>query len=214
MPLPSDTEPQVSVVRAPFPVPYGLFVALGVYALLVLGYTWATYWRSPAYQAAEHFAEATQLLGVDDGRKVDAATLERAAVHFLDAARLAPEVKFLHQRVEAMRFRFDERGFKLPRGYVQQAERLSEIYTQLENERAPLLVVGVRDRGWAPDQLLAGPGKVFLWSLLGAGLVILVWAYLRFSGRAVHTKVHEERLKATEDEVQRLGEYRNRPPRA
>jgi cytochrome c-type biogenesis protein CcmH/NrfF len=55
---------------------------------------------------------------------------------------------------------------------------------------------------------------VLLWSLPGAGLIILVWAYLRFSGRAVHTKEHEERLKATEAEVQRLGEYRNRPPRA
>lgn len=214
MPLPSDTEPQVRAVRAPFPVPYGLFIALLVYGLLVLGYVWATYWGAPAYLAAEHFAQATQLLGVDDGRKADEATLRLAAGHYLDAAALVPEVKYLHERVEAMRFRFDERGFKLPRGYVQQAERLSERYTQLEAERAPLLVVGARDRGWAPEQLLAGPGKVFLWSLPGAGVILLVWAYLRFSGRAVLKQEREAQLKATEAEVKRLGEYRNRPPRA
>src|SRR5688572_30016957 len=53
--------------RPPFPVPYGLFIALGLYAVGVLGYVYEAYWNSDEYVAAEHFVAASELLGLDDG---------------------------------------------------------------------------------------------------------------------------------------------------
>lgn len=211
MPSTHDTQPELPRVGSRLAVPYGLFLVLGLYGLLVLGYVWASFWNAPAYRAAEHHAQGTQLLGADDGRKADPATLARAANHLLEAARLMPQVKALHERVEAMRFRFDERGLQLPRDYVRHAETLSALYTRLEAEQAPLLVVGVRHQGWAVDQLLEGPRKAFLLSLPGAGLLVLLWACLRFSGRARRARDHEAELKQAEADVERLGSLRKPP---
>src|SRR5688572_21947334 len=52
--------------RQPFPVPYGLFIVLGAYALGVVGYVWATYWNSDDYVAAAHYEAAGELLGLED----------------------------------------------------------------------------------------------------------------------------------------------------
>ncbi|MBL8950715.1 MAG: hypothetical protein JNK82_08060 [Myxococcaceae bacterium] len=199
--------------RQPFPVPYGLFIVLALYAVAVVGYVWATYWNSPEYVAAEHFAQATQLLGVDDGRKVSQRTLTEAYQHYLEAARLMPRVKELHERTEAMRWRFQERGFKMEHDLQMRAEAVSALWERIQREEQPMLVVGLRDRGWQPAQLLAGPGKTFLYALPGALVIVVVWAWLRFSDRKVRGDEHEAELKKIEAEVQALDGHRSRPPK-
>jgi len=189
-------------------VPYGLFIVLGIYGVGVLGYVWATYWRSPEYQAAEHWNAAIQLLGVDEGRKCSQADLERAFDHLAEAARLMPRVRGLPERLERLRWRFEERGFKLSEDRKRRAEAVSAVTQRLEQEGEPWLVVGSRDRGWAPDQLMEGPSKAVWWSIPGGVVILLVWAYLQFSGRAVRQKEHEAHLKAQEAEVKALGAFR------
>src|SRR6185436_3525798 len=68
-------------VKQPFPVPYGLFVVLALYAGCVVGYVYFTYWSSPPYVAAEHYAAASELLGVDDGRTCSREALTDAYQH-------------------------------------------------------------------------------------------------------------------------------------
>jgi hypothetical protein len=188
------------VQRQPLPVPYGLFIALAVYALAVVGYVYATYWNSPEYLAAEHFAAAGELLGLDDGRQASQETLTQAYQHYLEAARLMPRVKLLHERTEAMRWRFDERHFKMDHDLAMRAEAVATIWQRIQTEEEPMLVVGTRDRGWQPAQLLEGPGRTVLYSLPGAALIVVVWAWLRFSASRVHEDEHEKKLKQLERE--------------
>jgi len=197
--------------RQPFPVPYGLFIVLAVYALCVAGYVWATYWSSPEYVAAEHVVAANQLLGVDDGRKASQATLTEAYQHYLEAARLMPRVKELHERTEAMRWRFEERGFKMEHDLKMRAEAVAAVWDRIQREEQPMLVVGLRDRGWQPAQLLDGPGRTFLYSLPGALVIVVVWAWLRFSGKKVRQTEHEAELKKLEAEVAALDGNRAKP---
>ncbi len=199
---------QAAPPKRKFPVPWGLFVALAVYALAVWGYVWKTYWSSPEYLAAQHYAQALRILGVDDGRKCSEKELLRAFEHVLEAARLMPRVKPLVEHAERLRWRFDERKLKLPEEYKRRVEAVSAVTRRIEQEQEPWLVVGVRDKGWAADQLLEGPEKVVWWSIPGGVVIILIWAYGRFSARAVRDREHEEDLKAKEREVEQLAEYR------
>lgn len=192
-----------------FPVPWGLFVVLAVYALAVVGYIWKTYWESPGYQAAEHYARALSLLGVDDGRKSTAKELEAAFGHVLEAARLVPEDKGLAQHTERLRWRFEERGFKLNPDLVRKSELVSKAAQRVEEERSPWLAIGSRDRGWAPDQLLAGPERVVWWSSPGAVLIIAVWVYGQFGAKKAREKEHEENLRKDEAAAKALGAWRD-----
>src|SRR4051794_27390212 len=158
-------------------MPYGLFIVLAVYGLCVLGYVYLTYWNSPAYLAAEHFQDAGELLGLDDGRKASQETLTQAYGHYLEAARLMPRVKLLHERTEAMRWRFDERHFKMEKDLAMRAEAVAMLWQRIQQEEDPLLVVGARDRGWQPAQLLEGPGRTFWYSLPGGLVIVVAWAW-------------------------------------
>jgi len=212
-PLPSKP-PAPPKSRPRFPVPYGLFIALAVYALAVLAYVKFQYWDSPEYQAAEHYARALYLLGVDDGRKCSEKQLTEAMEHVLEAARLVPDEKSLAEHAERLRWRYDERKFKIPKDLERRAELVSASAQRKEREKDPWLVVGVRDRGWGPEQLLGGPKRAVLWSLPGGVLIILFWAYGRFSARAVREREHEEELKQREAEVKALGKFREGLPAA
>jgi hypothetical protein len=198
--------------RQPFPVPYGLFLVLGVYALMVLIYVWSTYWRSPEYLAAEHYQQAADLLGLDDGQTASKEALLSAYEHYLEAARLVPKATVLQKRVEAMRWRLDQRGFKLDHDLTMRAEAVAMLWQRIQQQGDPLLVVGARDRGWQPDQLLEGPTRSLLWSLPGFGLLIAIWAWLRFSGQAVRERQREEELKKIEAENAEVDAERQRRP--
>jgi hypothetical protein len=195
--------------RAKFPVPWGLFIVLGVYGFGVLGYVWKTYWQSPEYQAAEAYTRALSVLGVDDGRSCTQAQLEAAFSDVLEAARLIPENKALAQHTERLRWRFDERGFTLPKDFARRAELVSLAARRVEEERSPWLAVGSRDRGWAPDQLLAAPSSVAWWSTPGVVLILAVWAVGQFSAKKVREREHEAALKRGEADVAALGQWRD-----
>ncbi|MDP1826691.1 MAG: hypothetical protein Q8L48_25700 [Archangium sp.] len=217
MPSPAVKQPPPKAPPArKFPVPYGLFIVLAVYALCVYGYIWTNYWNSPEYKAALGYAKALMILGVDDGRKCSEAQLTEAFEATLEAARLMPDERQLVDHLESLRHRFAERKFKLKPELVKKVEMMSANTMRIEQERKAWLVVGQRDRGWAPDQLLAGPERVVLWSIPGGVLIIAFWAYTRFSGKAARDKDHEADLKQAEREVEELGDFRrglgSRPP--
>ena len=191
-----------------FPVPYGLFIVLGVYALGVLGYVWHTYWNSPEYKAAMSYARALRILGVDDGRKCSEPELTKAFELTLEAARLMPEERVLVDHLERLRHRFDERKFKLSSELIQRTEMMAANTRRIAESRKSVLVIGTRDKGWAPDQLLEGPERAVMWSIPGAVLIIAFWAYTRFSSAAVRAKEHEAQLKKQESEVEELGHFR------
>jgi hypothetical protein len=190
-------------------VPWGLFVVLALYGLLVFGYVWKTYYEAPEYQAAQHYAKALALLGVDDGRSCSEAKLREAFRHVLEAARLMPQEKELATHTERLRWRFDERGFRPDVEDVRKAELVSKAARRVDEERQPWLVTGSRDRGWAADQLLAGPERVVWWSSPGAVLIIAVWAYGQFGSRKAREREHEADLSRGEADLEKLAAYRS-----
>lgn len=194
--------------RQPFPVPWGLFIVLAAYSLLVLGYVWATYWNSPEYQAAKGYAHALRLLGVDDGRKCSQAELEEAFDLVAEAARLVPTEHGLAEHLERLRWRFDERKFPLSVDRKHRSEFISVLAKKEADARKAWLVIGSRDKGWAADQLLAGPQTTVLWSTPGFVVILVVWAWLRFTGRNVSGDEKEKDLRQQEAHLKELGRFR------
>ncbi len=189
-------------------MPWGLFIVLGVYALCVYGYIYTQYWDSPEYKAAMSYARALSILGVDDGRKCSEAELNRGFELTMEAALLMPDELQLVEHLENLRHRFAERKFKLKQESVNKVEMMSAHTMRIEQEKKAWLVVGSRERGWAPDQLLRGPERVVLWSIPGGVLIIAFWGYTRFSGKTARDKDHEAGLKESEREVEELGDFR------
>ncbi len=209
-----DTDPEVPAVaaaKAPrLGVPWGLFVALGVYALLVLGYVWATYWRSADYQAAVHWDQTWAMLGRDAGKNATQAELTQGYRHLLEAARLKPEVKSFHTELERLNWRFSEKGWQVPPELRHASEAVAGLWQRIQQERKPILVVGLRDRGWAPEQLVQGPRRVLMWSPVGGLLIVGVWAYGRFNARRVREQEKEVETQKLERELAERARMRRR----
>lgn len=196
--------------KIPFSVPWGLFVLLGLYAAGVYLYIWANYYDSPEYKAARSYARALALLGDGDGRRCSEDNLNQAFKLTMEAAVLLPENRDLVEHLESLRHRFDERHLKLNKEWVNQVEMMSAHTLKREQERQSIGVVGMRDKGWHPEQLLEGPQRVVMWSIPGAVLIIAFWAYTKLNRRAQRAKEHEEQLRAQEKEVEELGRFRAR----
>ncbi len=178
------------VQRNKFPIPWGLFVVLVLYSLGVWAYVWLTVWQAPQYVAAQHWGRADTLLGVDEGRTVSPETLLAAFDEVLEAARLLPEEEQFAEQLERLRARFAERRLPLDPSRLQRAEAVSASARRIQEARAPLLVVGARDRKWAPDQLAEKPQRIVLWSLPGGALILAVWAYLTVTAFIVRARDH------------------------
>ncbi len=206
--MPSSAAKKPKSASRGFPIPWGLFIVLGVYAASVYGYIWSQYWNSPEFKAAMSYARALSLLGVDDGRRVSEADLNRGFELTMEAALLMPDELQLVEHLENLRHRFEERKFKMKQDWVNKVEMMSAHTMRIEQEKKAWLVVGSRDRGWAPDQLLRGPERVVLWSIPGGVLIIAFWAYTRFSTKAAMEKDHEDGLKESERELAELGDFR------
>lgn len=205
------TAPEVPVAqRRIAALPWGLLMAWAVYALLVLGYVWATYWRSADYQAAVHYRAAHEVLGPSEGRHSTREELTEAYRHLLEAARLKPEVRTFHDELESLNWRFDERHWRVPEHLRHSAEAVAMTWTNIQKQNAPILVVGLRDRGWAPDQLLEGPSRVLRWAPLGAILIAAVWAFGRFNAKRQREEEKEKELRALEDELASIDRHRAR----
>lgn len=191
-----------------FPIPWGLFVVLAVYAGAVYGYIWAQYWNSPEYRAAMAYAKALMILGTDDGRRCSEAELNRAFELTMDAALLMPDEVQLVEHLENLRHRYEERKFKLSKEWINKVEMMSAHTLRIEQAKKGWLVVSQRDKGWAPEQLLGGPQRIVLWSIPGGVLIIAFWAYTRFSAKRVREDDHLADQKQVERELEELGEWR------
>lgn len=191
-----------------FPIPWGLFIVLAVYAAGVYGYIWSQYWNSPEYKAAQAYAKALLILGTDDGRRCSEADLNRAFELTMQAALLMPDEVQLVEHLENLRHRYEERKFKLNKDWINRVEMMSAHTLRLEQAKKGWMVVSQRDKGWAPEQLLAGPERIVLWSLPGGVLIIAFWGYTRFSARRVREDDHLADQKSLEREVEDLGKWR------
>ncbi len=191
-----------------FKIPWGLFAVLGVYAGGVGAYVYVNYYNAPEYKAAQHYANALALLGDDDGRSCSEKDLNRAFELILQAAVLMPKQTNLPKHLEALRYRFDERKFKLRKDFIERAEMMSANTRRHEDAKKGWLVISAYDKGWTPEQTMGGPRRAVLWSLPGAVFIVVFWAYTRFSHRAARAKEHEKKLQDVEHEVEELGEFR------
>lgn len=209
-PNPAQTPRPASPPRPPFPVPIGLFVAIGIYAAAVLGYVNATYWSTPEYQASEHIEQAAELLGGDEGKSLDQKKMEEAYGHYLEACRLVPKERWIHEKLQRLRYKMDERGMTLSRELALRSDALAMLLQRAENEGAPMMVVGLRDRGWTPEQVLGGPKTVALWSIPGGVFISIFFLYRRWTERRVHGEGKEAESKKLENELVDLERARTR----
>ena len=206
---PASTLSVVPAAKRPsFPVPWGLFIVLALYTGGVLLFIWQQYWSSPDYQAMEHSYAASELLGNDDGKTISPAKLNEAFDHLLEAARLAPQEPAFAKHLERLRWRYDERKLTLDSTRKHQVEAVSELARRTADARAPTLVMGARDRGWASDQLLAAPRRTMLWSIPGAALIFVGWLYLAIKDYRARAAEREAELQKTEREVAAFGNFR------
>ncbi len=214
-----DTDPEVPIVSPPLGkprlgFPWGLLVALALYGLAVVGYAWATYWRTDDYKAAQSYAAAWQLIGHDEGLKATPEQLTQAYALLLETARMKPEVKDVHDQLERLNWRFEERGLRVPEDLRRSAEAVAVLWLRIQQAQAPILVVGVRDRGWAPDQVVEGPKRLFRWSPIGGFLIVMVWAYGRYNSRRVAEQTKESELQHAEHELAERQRVRERMSRS
>jgi hypothetical protein len=192
-------------------VPWVLVVVLLLYGLSVLGYVWHTYWNSPDYQAAQHYVAALELLGTDgEGRTSPVANLPRAFDLMLEASRLMPDDKGLAVRVERLRWRCEERGVPLSKAQVRKAELVSDSARRAEEATHAAMVFSLRDKGWAPDQLLDGPTRVVWWSLPGLAFIFAVFGWSVYNDKRRRADMASESQRQVEHEIEELGAFRRR----
>jgi len=205
-----DTDPGYRPPPLRFQVPWGLIAALVVYVLGVGLYVTLSTRSAPEYQAAKHYQAATEILGLDGGKHCTRPELSAAYDHLLEAARYQPQVKDFHRTLEALNGRFAERGWKMPPEFRMRAEAVAGLYERIQEERQPLLVVGMRDQGWAPDQILARPAQVVKWSAFGGLGIVILWFALKLGEKQRNAMIRNQNLERIEQEVADLGRQRRR----
>lgn len=210
MPPPEMMKPPGGKKRPPFPIPWGLFVVLGIYASAVVGYIYATYWSTNEYLAAEHVDAGAMLLGSDEGKSLDQKKMEEAYAHYLEAARLMPELRWIHEKLQRLRYKMDERGMKLNKELALRSDALAVLLQRHENEGAPMLVVGARDRGWTAEAVLSGPKTVALWSIPGGVLLSIFILFRTYTEHRLKFEEHESESKKRENELRDLERARTR----
>ncbi len=209
MPKPNPPAPRPDAPpRRRWPIPWALLIALGVYALLVPVYMYFQYWSTPEYEAVEHLDAARQILGTTGGHGIRRAQLEKAYGELLEVARLFGGDEVTLHELEELNARFEEKGWKIPDELQRRAEALGTLARKKAAEEQPVLAVGLRQRGWDPAAIKAGPGHALWGALFGALLIALIYASIRFSVHRVHEREHLEEVLRTEKEVAELGVWR------
>lgn len=205
-----DTDPGFHPPRHRFQVPWGLVAALGLYVVGVGLYVTLSTRSAPDYQAAKHYAAAREILGLDGGKHCTRPELDQAYDHLLEAARLEPQVITFHRMLEGLNGRFEERGWKMPPDFRLRSEAVAGLYRRIQDSREPLLVVGARDQGWDPEQLLRRPEQVMKWSLLGGVGIVVLWFALKLGEKQRQAMARNENLERIEREVADLARQRRR----
>ena len=180
-----------------WPVPWGLFIMLGVYFGLVSLLTHWEYVRSPEYLASRSLRTAAQLLGSDDGRTVEKDKLLDALAALLEAIRQVPDNPYPYQQVEVVARRLEERKVKVPQEMKRELDVLGGRYRAIQDSRKSFMPIGARDI-WDIDELSTVPGRIAKRSAVGGLIIFVIWLY-----RAL-----QERKHAIEMELVRQAERR------
>jgi hypothetical protein len=197
-----------------FPIPWALFAALSIYALGVWGYVEYAWWSSPEYRAAEEYQTAWRLLGRDEGRHCTRHELEDAYRHLVRAAQAMPRLKELHQDLEHLNWRFDEKHWVVPVELRRAADAQAAEWSRLDElNHSSLVRRSLQEQGWDPESLSAGPGRTAAWSLIGVAAICLVWAYRGWAARRVRSDEREAYLRDLERESTERGAQRRPPTR-
>lgn len=77
--------------RRRFPIPWGLFILLGLYFGGVWGFLRYEYYNAPEFKSARHLRIAGQMLGEDNGMTAESANLLEALDHLLAALSAYPD---------------------------------------------------------------------------------------------------------------------------
>lgn len=195
-------------------IPWGLFIVLTVYAAGVAFYVWTNYYDSPEYKGAQTWLVAREFLGRDGCRSCSETELNTAFDLLLETARYLPHSPTPVEELESLRYRFEERHFKLTKERVTSAEMMSAKKHAIDVAKQPWLVVGTEQKRWTPEYILTGPRRAVLWSIPGAVFIIVFWLYTVFSRRRALGDKHEAQLKDVEGEVEALGDFRRGLPEA
>jgi hypothetical protein len=202
--------PVARAKKSRWPIPWGLFIALGVYWALVTFYTRYEYINSKEYKASRYLRVAAQLLGEDDGKTVPKENLLQAADNLLMAIKVGPEENtWAQQRVEVVARRLQERRMKIPQDLQQQLDALGFKYRAAMDAKKGFLPIGAYDI-WDIEGAKQVPFQVAQRGVLG-GLVILVfWLYKTMQDRKAVSAIELSRDTERARELRAMGRPRRR----
>ena len=198
--------------RRRFPVPWGLFILLGLYFGSIWLFLRYEYYNAPEYKAARHLSIALQLLGDDDGLTAEVPELLDALDHMLAALSVNPDDRFAHHRVEAVVRRLNERNVPLPDEKQKHLDALALRFRRLHELGTDLLAIGPRDM-WDVDYVLEMPARIARFSIFGGLIIFVIWFYKSLQDRRYLDKLAAERMEERREEIAEAGAGRRRKKR-
>ena len=198
--------------RRRFPIPWGLFILLGLYFGGVWGFLRYEYYNAPEFKSARHLRIAGQMLGDDNGMTAESANLLEALDHLLAALSAYPDDPLAHQRIEAVVRRLQERNTKLPEEKQKQIDALALRYRRMNELGSELLIVGPRDL-WDVDYVLEMPGRIARYSVFGGVIILLIWLYKSLQDRRYLERMAAERMEGRREEIAESSSRRQRRKR-
>lgn len=201
--------PEERARRHRWPIPWGLFIMLGLYFAAVLGYTRYEYVNSPEYKASRHLRIADQLLGQDNGLTAEKEQLVEALDNLIIAMKYVPENVWAQKKVEVLARRLSERKVKLTREQQQLVDALGRKYRVAEDKKTSFMPIGVRDI-WDIDALKEMPGRVLQRTFLGGFIIFIVWLYKTLQDRKHMLKLEMERQTGRRKDLREVARPKRR----
>ncbi|MGC4122445.1 MAG: zinc ribbon domain-containing protein [Myxococcales bacterium] len=201
--------PEARAKKHKWPIPWGLFIALGVYWALVTFYTRYEYINSPQYKASRYLRVAAQLMGDDDGKTVPKEVLLEAAENLLLAIKHVPENTWAQQRVEVVARRLQERGMKIPKDLQKQLDALAMKHRVAMDAKKGVLPIGAYDI-WDIEGAKQVPFQVAQRGVLGGLVILVVWLYKTMQDRKAVAAIELSRDTERARELRALGRPRRR----
>jgi hypothetical protein len=192
-----------------WPIPWGLFIALGVYWALVSFYTRYEYINSPQYKASRFLRVAAQKLGEDDGKTAPKEDLLDAADALLQAIKFVPQNTWAQQRVEVVARRLQERGMKIPPDLQKQLDALGLKYRAAMDAKKGILPIGAYDI-WDIEGAKQVPVQVAQRGVLGGFVILIVWLYKTMQDRKAVAAIELSRDAERAKELRAMGRPRRR----
>lgn len=201
--------PEARAKKAKWPIPWGLFIALGVYWALVSFYTRYEYINSPEYKASRYLRIAAQKLGEDDGKTVPKEDLLEAADNLLLAIKFVPQNTWAQQRVEVVARRLEERKMKIPPDLQKQLDALGFKYRAAMDAKKGVLPIGAYDI-WDIEGAKQVPGQLAQRGILGGLVILLFWLYKTMQDRKAVGAIELSRDAERAKELRAMGRPRRR----